>query len=47
MRLERRTQVPLHLVVIAPLVAIFTALLLAAGLIAAAGVTRLRLIVKC
>ena len=41
MRLERRTYVPLYLVVIAPLAAIITALLLAAGLIAAAGVNPL------
>lgn len=38
MRLERRPHVPLYLVIVAPVVAIFVALLLAAGLIAAAGV---------
>ncbi len=41
MRLERRTYVPLYLVVVAPLAAVFTALLLASGLIAAAGVNPL------
>lgn len=41
MRLERRPNTPLALVVLAPLAAIFVALLLAAGLIAAAGVNPL------
>jgi ABC-type uncharacterized transport system permease subunit len=41
MRLERRTHVPFHLVIIAPISAIFVALTLAAGLIAAAGVNPL------
>jgi simple sugar transport system permease protein len=41
MRLERRETVPLALVATAPLVAIFAALLLAAGLIGAAGVNPL------
>ncbi len=41
MRLERRSHVPLHLAIIAPLAAILTALLLAAGLIAAADVNPL------
>jgi ABC-type uncharacterized transport system permease subunit len=41
MRLERRTHVPFHLVIIAPIAAIFAALTLAAGLIAAAGVNPL------
>jgi len=41
MRLERRTHVPFHLVIIAPIAAIFVALTLAAGLIAAAGVNPL------
>lgn len=41
MRLERRTHVPLHLIIVAPLAAVFAALLLAAGLIAAAGVNPL------
>ncbi|MBT8457847.1 MAG: ABC transporter permease [Alphaproteobacteria bacterium] len=41
MRLERRTYMPLHLVVLAPLVAVLAALVLAAGLIAAAGVNPL------
>ncbi|ABD54219.1 ABC transporter permease [Jannaschia sp. CCS1] len=38
MRLERRSNVPLYLVIIAPIVAVVIALTLAAGLIAAAGV---------
>ncbi|MEP4554481.1 MAG: ABC transporter permease [Tateyamaria sp.] len=41
MRLERRPHVPLHLVIIAPLIAIAVALILAGGLIAAAGVNPL------
>ncbi|APX12962.1 ABC transporter permease [Tateyamaria omphalii] len=41
MRLERRAQVPLRLVVVAPLAAVAVALLLAGGLIAAAGVSPL------
>lgn len=41
MRLERRAHVPLHLVIIAPLVAVAVALILAGGLIAAAGVNPL------
>ncbi|MEP5632031.1 MAG: ABC transporter permease [Tateyamaria sp.] len=41
MRLERRAHVPLHLVIIAPLIAIAVALILAGGLIAAAGVNPL------
>ena len=41
MRLERRESVPLALVATAPLAAIFAALMLAAGLIAAAGVNPL------
>ncbi|MEJ6395858.1 ABC transporter permease [Gymnodinialimonas sp. 2305UL16-5] len=41
MRLERRAQTPLSVVILVPLVAIFAALLLAAGLIAAAGVNPL------
>lgn len=41
MRLERRTSVPLPLVVLAPLLAVLAALILAAGLIAAAGVNPL------
>ncbi|MCV3270694.1 ABC transporter permease [Roseobacter sinensis] len=41
MRLERRAHAPLHLVLLAPLAAICAALLLAAGLIAAAGVNPL------
>lgn len=42
MRLERRPHVPLRLVIIAPLVAVVAALVLAGGLIAAAGVNPLR-----
>jgi simple sugar transport system permease protein len=42
MRLERRAHVPLHIAAIAPLAAVAVALLLAAGLIAAAGVNPLR-----
>jgi simple sugar transport system permease protein len=38
MRLERRAHVPLYLVIVAPICAIFMALFLAAGLILAAGV---------
>lgn len=41
MRLERRSHVPLHLVIIAPIAAVVVALTLAAGLIAAAGVNPL------
>lgn len=41
MRLERRSHVPLSLVVVAPLAAVLAALILAAGLIAAAGVNPL------
>lgn len=41
MRLERRTHTPLYLAVLAPVVAILAALVLAAGLIAAAGVNPL------
>ena len=41
MRLERRSHVPLSLVVLAPLAAVLAALILAAGLIAAAGVNPL------
>ncbi|MEE4187799.1 MAG: ABC transporter permease [Roseobacter sp.] len=41
MRLERRANTPLHLVILAPVAAIITALFLAAGLIAAAGVNPL------
>ncbi|MCP4198404.1 MAG: ABC transporter permease [Proteobacteria bacterium] len=41
MRLDRRTHVPLHLVILAPLAAVFAALVLVAGLIAAAGVNPL------
>lgn len=42
MQLERRTEVPLTLVVIAPLLAVVLALLLSGGLIALAGVNPLR-----
>ncbi|MEM9814628.1 MAG: ABC transporter permease, partial [Pseudomonadota bacterium] len=38
MRLERRTDAPLHLLILAPLTAVAAALVLAAGLIALAGV---------
>ncbi|MEM9429642.1 MAG: ABC transporter permease [Pseudomonadota bacterium] len=38
MRLERRTDAPLHLLILAPLTAVAAALVLAAGLIAVAGV---------
>lgn len=41
MRLERRRQVPFHLVIIAPIAAVSIALILAAGLIGAAGVNPL------
>jgi len=41
MRLERRSQVPFHLVIIAPIAAVSIALILAAGLIGAAGVNPL------
>lgn len=41
MRLERRTHVPLYLMIVAPICAIFMALFLAAGLILAAGVNPL------
>ena len=41
MRLERRTHVPLYLVIVAPILAVTVALTLAAGLIAAAGVSPL------
>ncbi|MEM9433752.1 MAG: ABC transporter permease [Pseudomonadota bacterium] len=41
MRLERRSHAPLSLVILAPLVAVIAALILAAGLIAAAGVNPL------
>ncbi|MCZ4351981.1 ABC transporter permease [Roseovarius aestuarii] len=41
MRLERRAHVPLYLVIVAPICAIFMALFLAAGLILAAGVNPL------
>lgn len=41
MRLERRTHTPLYLAVLSPVVAILAALVLAAGLIAAAGVNPL------
>lgn len=41
MRLERRSHTPLYLIVLAPLAAVFAALVLAAGLIAAAGVNPL------
>ncbi|GAB5446300.1 ABC transporter permease [Gymnodinialimonas sp.] len=41
MRLERRTEVPVTLIIVAPLIAVAVALTLAAGLIAAAGVNPL------
>lgn len=41
MRLERRASTPLHLVILAPLAAVLAALVLAAGLIGAAGVNPL------